>query len=71
MNAGGVHNTFKSNGVKCFGTLPSGGRVSNAGATCPYVRDTNRKQLLIPNDITELHGSVIKDLLHRDGLASD
>ncbi len=30
MNAGGVHNTFKSNGDENFGSLSSGGRVSNA-----------------------------------------
>ncbi len=30
MNAGGVHNTFKSNGDEDFGPLISGGRVSNA-----------------------------------------
>ena len=30
MNAGGVLNTFKSNGDGGFGLLISGGRVSNA-----------------------------------------
>ena len=30
MNAGGVPNTFKSNGDGGFGLLISGGRVSNA-----------------------------------------
>ena len=67
MNAGGVPNTFKSNGV----AIPSGGRVSNAWATCPCVGDTVWKRTLIPHNVTESHGSVTKDLLRKDGLASD
>ena len=30
MNAGGVHNTFKSNGLRELAPEVSGGRVSNA-----------------------------------------
>ena len=67
MNAGGVHNTFKSNEV----AIPSGGRVSNAWATCPCVGDTVWKRTLIPHNVTESHGSVTKDLLRKDGLALD
>ena len=67
MNAGGVHNTFKSNEV----AIPSGGRVSNAWATCPCVGDTVWKRTLIPHNIAESHGSAIKDLLRKDGLALD
>ena len=67
MNAGGVHNTFKSNEV----AIPSGGRVSNAWATCPCVGDTVWKRTLIPHNVMESHGSVTKDLLRKDGLASD
>ena len=69
MNAGGVHNTFKSNGEP-FGGI-SGGRVSNAGATCPYVGDNSWKRLLIPHKVTRSHVLVTKDLLRKDGLALD
>ena len=67
MNAGGVHNTFKSNGA----AMPSGGRVSNAWATCLCEGDNSRKQLLIPHEVFESHGLNTKDLSHTDGLASD
>ena len=71
MNAGGVHNTFKSNGEEDFGPLISGGRVSNAWATCPRVGDNVRKQTLIPHNVSEPHDSDTKDLLRKDGLALD
>ena len=49
----------------------SGGRVSNAWATCPFVRDNVWKRTLIPHNAWESHVSHAKDLLQRDGLASD
>ena len=49
-NAGGVPNTCKSNGVKSFGFLLSGERVSNAWRTCLSVGDNSWKRLLIPHD---------------------
>ena len=67
MNAGGVHNTFKSNEV----AIPSGGRVSNAWATCPCVGDTVWKRTLIPHNVVRSHGLITKDLLRKDGLALD
>ena len=73
MNAGGVHNTFKSNGVnnKLAWSWLSGGRVSNAWATCLCEGDNDRKQSLIPHKATKPHDFVAKDLSHKDGLASD
>ena len=77
MNAGGVHNTFKSNGVLWFdpfGVMTielSGGRVSNAWATCPCVGNNSWKRLLIPHNPIVRHRTVGKDLSHKDGLASD
>ena len=77
MNAGGVHNTFKSNGVVVldpFGETKlqlSGGRVSNAWATCPCVGDNVWKRTLIPHNVFGLHELNTKDLLRKDGLASD
>ena len=41
----------------------SGGRVSNAWGTCPYERDNNRKQLLIPHNIYWSHVRYIKDFI--------
>ena len=62
MNAGGVHNTFKSNGA----AMPSGGRVSNAWATCLCEGDNSRKQLLIPHNVFGSHGLNTKDFIaHR------
>ena len=49
----------------------SGGRVSNAWATCPYVWNNVWKRTLIPHDAWTSHGDHAKDLSHRDGLASD
>ena len=77
MNAGGVHNTFKSNGVIVldpFGVKmweESGGRVSNAWATCLWERDSLGKLKVIPHDTLDSHGFNVKDLSLRDGLASD
>ena len=69
MNAGGVPNTCKSNGVlkECdFGQMTfelSGGRVSNAWVTCLQEGDNILKRMLIPHDISEPHGSDIKDFI--------
>ena len=49
----------------------SGGRVSNAWATCLCVWNNVWKRTLIPHDASISHGNDAKDLLHRDGLASD
>ena len=49
MNAGGVHNTFKSNGRVSFGKWVSGGRVSNAWATCLVEGNNVWKRTLIPH----------------------
>ena len=49
----------------------SGGRVSNAWATCPCVGDNVWKRTLIPHNVFGLHGLNTKDLLRKDGLASD
>ena len=68
-NAGGVPNTCKSNGVP-FGVL-SGERVSNAWRTCLSVGDNSWKRLLIPHNVIWGHPWITKDLLLKDGLASD
>ena len=68
MNAGGVLNTCKSNGVslprlrklaseESFEIL-SGGRVSNAWKTCLIQGDNRKKFLLIPHERTLSHGRV-------------
>ena len=49
----------------------SGGRVSNAGATCLSEGDNVWKRTLIPHDIFESHDSVTKAEALKDGLASD
>ena len=51
--------------------IPSGGRVSNAWATCPVQGDNSWKRLLIPHKIRTPHDDRIKDLSLTDGLASD
>ena len=77
MNAGGVPNTCKSSEIKWsedFGlseAYESGGRVSNAWATCPIQRDSLGKPGLKPHNATESHVSVAKDLSVWDGPASD
>ena len=77
MNAGGVPNTCKSNGVikeKSFGirnSWPSGGRVSNAWAICLWMGDNSRKRLLIPHNAAGPHDFAAKDLSSKDELASD
>ena len=55
---------------------PSGKRVSNAEATCLQDGDNSPKGLLIPNDMSEPHGTDSKDGLQamlslEDGPASD
>ena len=70
MNAGGVLNTCKSNGVllprlrklaseESFEVL-SGGRVSNAWVTCLTQGDNSWKRLLIPHKTTVPHGTGVK-----------
>ncbi len=49
MNAGGVPNTCKSNGVLAI--VLSGERVSNALVTCPEEGDNSSKGLLIPHEV--------------------
>ena len=60
MNAGGVLNTCKSNGLymKPSDCKVSGGRVSNAWITCPVPGDNSWKRLLIPHKRTVPHGTV-------------
>ena len=63
--------THSSRTVKSLRGRISGGRVSNAWATCPCVRDTVWKRTLIPYDPIVWHHTVGTGLLHKDGLASD
>ena len=62
MNAGGVLNTCKSNGLymKPSDCKVSGGRVSNAWVTCPTLGDNSWKRLLIPHKCTASHEAVWK-----------
>ena len=66
MNAGGVLNTCKSNGDAARGDFgqtmqhSSGGRVSNAWATCLTQGDNTWKQVLIPHKRAGSHGPVRK-----------
>ena len=62
MNAGGVLNTCKSNGLymKPSDYKVSGGRVSNAWITCLILGDNSWKRLLIPHKRTVPHGTVWK-----------
>ena len=39
----------------------SGGRVSNAWVTCPFVGNNFEKSELIPHELAEPHGSARKD----------
>ena len=71
MNAGGVLNTCKSNGPEELALMVSGGRVSNAWVTCLIQGDNSGKLLLIPHNVIWGHPRVTKDLLLKDGLASD
>ena len=62
MNAGGVPNTCKSNGMRIGklrpeDTLSSGGRVSNTWVTCLMEGDNREKSLLIPHKHTVPHGT--------------
>ena len=69
MNAGGVPNTCKSNGTfkeQDFGQVIfkfSGGRVSNAWATCLSEGDNVRKRTLIPHNMERSHDHSIKDFI--------
>ena len=60
-------NTCKSNGVLLFDSFGmkitelSGGRVSNAWVTCPFVGNNFEKSELIPHKFTKSHDFVRKD----------
>ena len=77
MNAGGVPNTCKSSAIKWSGDFgqseayESGGRVSNAWATCPIQRDSLGKPGLKPHNAESSHGLSAKDSSVWDGPASD
>ena len=78
MNAGGVPNTCKSNGVITpyeasaeYMLKLSGGRVSNAWVTCLLERNNTEKSVLIPYKLTVSHDTVRKDLSLVDGPAFD
>jgi hypothetical protein len=45
----------------------SGGRVSNAWATCPVQRDNNGKPLLIPHKTLKGHPLWVKEFRYRMG----
>ena len=49
----------------------SGERVSNAWRTCLSVGDNSWKRLLIPHNVIWGHPRITKDLLLKDGFASD
>ena len=51
--------------------IPSGGRVSNAWATCPVQGDNSWKRLLIPHKPVMPHGISGKTPVVLDGPASD
>jgi hypothetical protein len=62
MNAGGVPNTCKSNGLLAI--VISGERVSNALVTCPEERDNRSKGLLIPHNLFMVRGIKRKAEMH-------
>ena len=49
----------------------SGGRVSNAWATCPIPGDNSQKWLLIPHKAAAAHAAAAKTPVVWDGPASD
>ena len=59
-----------SSRTECSNTL-SGGRVSNAWVTCLSQGDNVWKRTLIPHNASKSHVFDAKDLLRKDGLASD
>ena len=77
MNAGGAPNTCKSNGDaprNFFGKEAarlSGGRVSNAWATCHILGDNARKRALTPHTRAGAHAPARKTPAVYDGPASD
>ncbi len=62
-NAGGMPNTCKSNGREELAPQVSGGRVSNAWATCLKEGDNSWKRLLIPHDVRRGHPHRTKDFI--------
>ncbi len=69
MNASDRLNTCKSRGIRAFGPLATGARVSNGYATYLSPRDSPAKVGLIPHDTIFPHGFIVKDLLVIDGHA--
>ena len=63
--------THSSRTVRHLRVRISGGRVSNAWATCLSMRDNGWKRTLIPHNVCEAHALHTKDLSMKDGLASD
>ena len=63
MNAGGVLNTCKSNGVVVAIRQLSGERVSNALVTCPKVWDNSPKGLLIPHVVIWIRSLMTKAVM--------
>ena len=71
MNAGGVPNTCKSNGVVVAIRQLSGERVSNALVTCPEEGDNSPKGLLIPHVVIWIRCLITKRIYSlREGPAS-
>ena len=63
--------THSSRTVKFLRKRISGGRVSNAWATCLLKRDNTWKRVLIPHEAWPSHGGYVKGLPITDGLALD
>ena len=51
--------------------MATGARVRNAYRTCPLLRDSLAKVRLIPDSVAMRHLVATKDLLVKDGDASD
>ncbi len=67
MNASGRPNTCKSNGA----AMLSGARVRNAYVTYLLLGDNFSKEKLIPHNTLRPPGLNVKDLLVKDGHASN
>ncbi len=68
MNASDRPNTCKSRGNRVFGPLTTGARVRNAYATYLTLGDSPLKNGLIPHNIIESHGLIIKALWCKMGM---
>ncbi len=60
MNAGGVPNTCKSNGIWKLASIESGERVSNALVTCLEVWNNSGKLELIPHMVSGFRNHCLK-----------